>query len=86
MHPTIESELTKAFTPSRTKEPSFATSGMLDALPELSVVGLGDVVLPFRPSTLSKLAGLATQAPYRRGEETIYDDRVRCAGQLPADA
>jgi len=86
MDTTIESELTKAFTPARTEQPSFATSGMVEALPELHVAGLGDVILPFRPSTLSKLACLGTQAPYGRGEDTIYDERVRRACQLPADA
>jgi len=86
MEMTLESRLSAAFKPSATKTPAFATSGPLQALPELHVAGLGDVSFPFRPTTLKKLAQLGKPAPYGKGEDTILDERVRRTLQLPAES
>lgn len=65
---------------------SFSFSGELDQPPPcgISVPGIGKIRLPLDEAQAQELIGLARQAPYGKGEETIVDTSVRNTWELDA--
>lgn len=65
---------------------SFSFSSELDQQPPcgISVPGIGKIRMPLDDSQAQELIGLARQAPYGKGEETIVDTSVRNTWELDA--
>ena len=62
---------------------SFVTSGLwTGVLPRVDVDGVGTVAFPLLEVQSEAIAGVCEQAPYGRGEETLYDASVRSTWQL----
>ena len=57
---------------------TFATSGGVVApMPGLEIEGVGRIAFPLLPVQAEAIAGVAEQAPYGKGEQTIVDREVR---------
>lgn len=82
--PSLASEIAAAL--SQAQRPGdFYASGTLDMHPfRLEVDGIGPIALPLLPAQAEQLIGLAEQAPYGRGPETLVDTDVRRTWQLDA--
>jgi hypothetical protein len=65
---------------------SFAFSSKLTQPPpcDISVPGIGRIRMPLEAAQAQELIGLARQAPYGKGEETIVDTSVRNTWELDA--
>jgi predicted 2-oxoglutarate/Fe(II)-dependent dioxygenase YbiX len=67
---------------------AFAFSGAVDNVPAfapaVTVEGLGRLVLPLCAEQAAALRAAAEPAPFGRGSETVLDERVRRARQVPA--
>ncbi|WPL23091.1 hypothetical protein [Thiorhodovibrio frisius] len=63
----------------------FYATGTLDMHPpRLRVEGIGTIALPLLPVQAQQLIGVAEQAPYGRGSETLVDTEVRRTWQIDA--
>ena len=63
----------------------FCASGACELpAPGLWVEGIGPVALPLIPFQAEQLIGVAEQAPFGRGAETVIDTEVRRTWQIPA--
>ena len=63
----------------------FCASGACELpAPGLWVEGIGPVALPLIPFQAEQLIGVAEQAPFGRGSETVIDPEVRRTWQIPA--
>lgn len=61
----------------------FAASGALTSiLPGVIVDGVGRIAFPLLPEQAKKIASVADQAPYGRGEETLIDRDIRDVLQI----
>lgn len=66
-----------------TRGGEFATSGSLTSiLPGVKVDGVGRVAFPLLPEQATKIASVADQAPYGRGEDTLVDRNIRDVLQI----
>jgi predicted 2-oxoglutarate/Fe(II)-dependent dioxygenase YbiX len=67
---------------------AFAFSGTVDKVPAfapaVTVEGLGRLVLPLCAEQAAALRAVAEPAPFGRGAETVLDEAVRRARQVPA--
>ena len=64
----------------------FYATGMTEMFaPNLEVDGVGRISLPLLPVQAQQLVVVATRAPYGRGEETVFDTKVRRTWQIEPD-
>jgi hypothetical protein len=54
-------------------------------LPSLIVDGVGPIAFPLLPFQAEQLVGIAEQAPYGRGPDTLFDSAVRKTWQIAAE-
>ncbi len=64
----------------------YATGSAEISAPNLSVLGMGMLSLPFQHSQLAALLARAELAPFGRGEQTLIDTSVRNTWQIDANA
>ncbi|MDD8047635.1 MAG: 2OG-Fe(II) oxygenase [Verrucomicrobiota bacterium] len=65
----------------------YVTSGAWSGpLPTIQVEGVGTLAFPLLSTQAADIAAAAEEAPYGRGEETVYDPNVRRTRQIAADA
>ena len=67
-------------------ETSFAGAGDIQALPTMTVEGVGEIELPLDATTAARLLAAGQEAPYGRGTETLVDPEVRRAVQIDASS